>query len=200
MTRYRPSPDDPATKTPTVTISQAAEYTRDAVLSGLWDQREPHYQDPPKPCCIDAKLANFFGVSPQVAPGFDAFASLIGANRAQVILLLRQAAAGPNPKGSKTWPHSRRHVWDNLAPIDQLPSLEYADLPDANLSQANLSQADLSQADLTYAQMNQAILSWTDLRNANLQDADLRDSQTVNLNLNGANLTRAQLPGETRRE
>ena len=150
----------------------------------------------------------------------DAWGRMMNANRAHLVIMLREAGAGHDPFGDAEWSSTPAQVWENLAQMEQLPNLKgtglsgidfkWADLAHANLSGADLSGTDLRWADLTgadltganlsnanlsWASLSWASLSWASLMEADLQDADLRGAILNRTNLTGADLTRTNMAG-----
>ena len=140
----------------------------------------------------------------------DAWGRMMNANRAHLVIMLREAGAGHYPFSDAEWPSTPAQVWENLAQMEQLPDLEganlsridfkWADLASANLTGADLSGtdlrwADLASANLTGADLSNANLSWASLMEANLQGADLRGAIVNRTNLTQADLTRTNMAG-----
>ena len=140
----------------------------------------------------------------------DAWGQMMNANRAHLVIMLREAGAGHNPFSDSEWSSTPAQVWENLAQMQQLPDLKgadlsgvdfkWADLGSAELSNMDLSGtdlrwADLTAADLTGANLCNANLSWANLMEADLQDADLRGAILNRTNLTGADLTRTNMAG-----
>ena len=140
----------------------------------------------------------------------DAWGRMMNANRAHLVIMLREAGAGHDPFSDAEWPSTPAQVWENLAKVEQLPDLEganlsgvdfkWADLAHAKLKGADLSGtdlrwADLTATDLTGANLTGADLSWASLMEADLQDADLRGAILNRTNLTGADLTRTNMAG-----
>ena len=140
----------------------------------------------------------------------DAWGRMMNANRAHLVIMLREAGAGHDPFGDVEWSSTPAQVWENLAQMEQLPDLKgadlsgidfkWADLAHANLSGADLSGtdlrwADLTAADLTGANLSNTNLSWASLMEADLQDADLRGAILNRTNLTQADLTRTNMTG-----
>ena len=140
----------------------------------------------------------------------DAWGRMMNANRAHLVIMLREAGAAHYPFSDAEWPSTPAQVWENLAQMEQLPDLEganlsridfkWADLANANLTGADLSGtdlrwADLTATDLTGANLCNADLSWASLMEADLQDADLRGAILNRTNLTGADLTRTNMAG-----
>ena len=191
----------------------------------LIDQENGNYEEG-MPCCVGAHLANILEGSPSTAchfpatacdftDGIDAWAELMGGNRAHAILLLRQAGAGMFPIGNCDWDLPVSEVWENLKKIEELPSLvganlaeeilHYADLSDSDFTKANFTEADLQEsvlknsnftrADFTFAYMEEANLKGANLFCANLLHANLTDANLTNAILIGADLSNADLSG-----
>ena len=118
---------------------------------------------------------------------------LIKANRAHLVIMLREAGAGHDPFGGSEWPSTPAQVWENLAKVEQLPNLEGADLSGLDFKWADLDVADLKGANLSGANLSWASLMDTDLKDANLTGADLRWATLDGADLSNANLTGADL-------
>ena len=114
---------------------------------------------------------------------------LIKANRAHMMIMLREAGAGHDPFGGSEWSSTPAQVWENLAKVEQLPNLEGADLSGIDFKWADLDMADLKGANLSGANLSWASLQLTDLTGANLTGADLRWATLDGADLTGANLT-----------
>ena len=140
----------------------------------------------------------------------DAWGEMMNANRAHLVIMLREAGAGHDPFRNAEWSSTPAQVWENLAQMEQLPDLKDADLSGvdfkwadlahaklkgADLSGTDLRWADLTAADLTGANLCNANLSWASLMEADLQDADLRGAILNRTNLTGADLTRTNMAG-----
>ena len=192
-----------------LSIKEAFEQTAEVVCNGPWDQSVGHW-DPDKPCCVGARLVgalsaldldstdkfSFEGKGCRhYIKGIDAFAKLIGGNRAHVILMLKEAGAGHNPLSEAPWPSSREEVWARAARIETLPDLAGANLTGANLTGAYLADADLSGADLSGADLYRANLIDTSLKYANLTGADLAGANLIDADLSDADLSDADLTG-----
>jgi uncharacterized protein YjbI with pentapeptide repeats len=124
-------------------------------------------------------------------------------NRDEALSLLRGGT-----EGIAEWNRRRR-----LAPGQEIPDLNGADLTDADLGEnildldtrraadlsgaklqgADLSGAKLQGADLSRADLSGAFLSWADLLRADLREADLTDADFELADLTGADLTDADL-------
>ena len=115
----------------------------------------------------------------------EAWGRMMGANRAHLVIMLREAGAGHDPFGDAEWPSTPTQVWENLAKVEQLPNLDGADLSGLDFKWADLSNTDLTGTDLR----------WTTLVGANLEDADLRGAIIDGTNLEEADLTGANLTG-----
>ena len=114
----------------------------------------------------------------------DAWGRMMGANRAQLVIMLREAGASHDPFGNTEWPLPPAQVWENLARVEQLPNLNGADLSGVDFKWADLDGADLTGADLTGTD-----LRWAGLAGANLSNADLRGAIVGGTALDGADLT-----------
>ena len=140
----------------------------------------------------------------------DAWGRMMNANRAHLVIMLREAGAAHYPFSDAEWPSTPAQVWENLAQMEQLPDLKdadlsgvdfkWADLAHANLKGADLSGtdlrwADLTAADLTGANLSNANLSWASLMEADLQGANLTGADLNRTNLTGADLTRTNMAG-----
>ena len=148
---------------------------------------------PGVPCCIGAHLANFLIDKSHYVDGADAWAKLIGGNRAHAILLLRESGAGHNPFSSSPWPNPPGDVFKKIGIVEKLPSLIGANLSNVYLRGVDLSCTDLSDADLEDADLKNADLRDADLRGADLEDADLKNADLRGADLRGANLEGADL-------
>ena len=181
-----------------LSIKEAFEQTAEVVCNGPWDQSVGHW-DLDKPCCVGARLVGALSAldldsTDKLFPegegsffqGVDAFAKLIGGNRAHVILMLREAGAGHNPLSEDSWSSTREEVWARAARIETLPDLAGADLYRANLSGAYLSGADLYRANLSGADLSGANLSGANLSGANLSGANLYRANLIDADLSGA--------------
>ena len=155
----------------------------------------------------------------------DTWRLMMKANRAHLVIMLREAGAGHDPFGDTEWPLSPARVWENLARVEQLPDLnganlsgvdfkwadlngaglegtdltginfKWASLMDANISGANLTGADLRWADLDGADLEGADLTGTDLRWATLMGANLSNPDLRGAIIDGTNLDEANLTG-----
>ena len=74
----------------------------------------------------------------------DAWGRMMNANRAHLVIMLREAGAGHYPFSDAEWPSTPAQVWENLAQMEQLP-----DLKGANLSRIDFKWADLASANLS---------------------------------------------------
>ena len=135
----------------------------------------------------------------------DAWGRMMNANRAHLVIMLREAGAGHYPFSDAEWPSTPAQVSENLAKVEQLPNLEdadlsridfkWADLANANLTGADLTGTDLRWADLTGTNLSNANLSWASLMEADLTGSDLRGAILNRTNLTGADLTRTNMAG-----
>ena len=179
------------------------------------DQMEKHFR-PDTPCNIGAHLAYVMGVGPSKELGFndtgvtetemgpeavagaDAYARLIGGNRADAILLLRSCGA-PHDPFVFPWEVPPAEVFRRAAHSDTLPELRGADL-----SGTILSMADLHEADFRYANLSRALLSganvtgtdfsYADLSHAKMSFTDVSQAILVGTDLTGLDLTGSSLP------
>ena len=130
----------------------------------------------------------------------DAWGRMMKANRAHLVIMLREAGAGHDPFGDAEWSSTPAQVWQNLARVEQLPTLNGADLSGVDFKWADLGWAKLSNADLTGADLRWADLTGVNLSNTDLSWASLMDADLPNVDLRGAivnrtNLTRTDLTG-----
>ena len=123
----------------------------------------------------------------------DSWCLMMKANRAHLVIMLREAGAGHDPFGDAEWPSTSTQVWENLAKVEQLPTLDGADLSGLDFKWADLDGADLSNVDLTGANLRWANLMDTNLSNTNLTGADLRWADLDGADLSNANLTGTDL-------
>ena len=115
------------------------------------------------------------------------------ANRAHLVIMLREAGAGHDPFGNAEWPSTPAQVWENLAKVEQLPNLDGADLSGVDFKWANLCLTNLPNVDLTGADLRWTSLMDINLKGANLTGADLRWANMDGVDLSNANLTGADL-------
>ena len=80
----------------------------------------------------------------------EAWGRMMGANRAHLVIMLREAGAGHDPFGDAEWPSTPTQVWENLAKVEQLPNLDGADLSGLDFKWADLSNTDLTGTDLRW--------------------------------------------------
>ena len=123
----------------------------------------------------------------------DARCLMMKANRAHLVIMLREAGAGHDPFGDAEWSSTPAQVWKNLAQLEQLPTLNGADLSGADFKWADLSNTDLSNANLTRINFKWASLMDADLSGANLTGADLRWADLDGADMKGTNLTGTDL-------
>ena len=117
------------------------------------------------------------------------------ANRAHLVIMLREAGAGHDPFGNAEWSSTPTQVWENLAQVQQLPTLDGADLSGVDFKWADLGLTKLSNVDLTGADLRWASLMDVNLKGANLTGADLRWTTLAGANLKGADLRGAIIDG-----
>ena len=120
----------------------------------------------------------------------DTWCLTMKANRAHLVIMLREAGAGHDPFGNAEWSSTPTQVWENLAQVQQLPTLDGADLSGVDFKWADFSNTDLSNANLTGAD-----LRWADLKGANLTGADLRWATLMGANLKGVDLRDTMIDG-----
>ena len=125
----------------------------------------------------------------------DAWRLLMKANRAHLIILLREAGAGHEPFCDSGWSSTPTQVWENLAKVKQLPNLNGADFYGVDFKWADLKGADRSGADLQGANLSNTNLSAADLRWANLMEANLKDAYLRDTTIDGTILVEANLTG-----
>ena len=118
---------------------------------------------------------------------------MMKANRAHLVIMLREAGAGHDPFGDAEWSSTPAQVWENLGQLEQLPTLNGADLSGTDFKWADLNGADLSNANLTGINFKWASLMDADLLGANLTGADLRWADLDGADLEGADLTGTDL-------
>ena len=150
-----------------------------------------------RPCCVGAHLAHALDVGFGFFAGIDAWAVMMGGNRAHAILLLRQAGAPHDPLGGRRWETPAATVFERLSAIEEMPSLQGADLGGANLEAAGLGGADLRGADLRYANLEHAHLVAANLRGADLKGVFMAYANLWDADLQGADLRNANLRGAT---
>ena len=81
----------------------------------------------------------------------DAWCLIMKANRAHLVIMLREAGAGHDPFGNAEWSSTPTQVWEKLAQVQQLPTLDGADLSGVDFKWADLGLTKLSNVDLTGA-------------------------------------------------
>ena len=79
----------------------------------------------------------------------DAWGRMMNANRAHLVIMLREAGAGHYPFSDAEWSSTPAQVWENLAQMEQLPDLKGAGLSGLDFKWADLASANLTGADLT---------------------------------------------------
>lgn len=191
-------------------IRNLADATRGAVLYGPWSQEAGAFTNPEAPCCVGAKLANFFRVasgSPKdFFRGADAFARALGGNRLHVVCLLQEAGAGDSPLSSLDWDNDRDVVWNNLMKAERLPDLRNRtytsiDLTDMQAPRLDVSGAIFEGCLFTDAVLTQAVFDdvrapysefhRTDLSSTSFRNAVLRNARFNGADFSGADLTNA---------
>ena len=153
------------------------------------NQHHGHYRNRVTPCCVGAHLTHILTTeNTGYLDGADAWAKLIGGNRAHAILLLRQAGAPHDPFSEEEWPVPPSVVFEAAAMIETLPELRGSDLSHTILVDIDLAGADLSGTNLRFACMQDVNLQGAKLAGADLSGADLRDSNMEEIDLTGAML------------
>ena len=128
---------------------------------------------------------------------------MMKANRAHLVIMLREAGAGHDPFGNTEWSSTPAQVWENLAQVQQLPTLNGADLSGvdfkwADLTGVNLKGANLAGADLRWATLMGANLKGVDLRGAIINGTILDEADLTGANVTGVNLRSAYLDDDTK--
>ena len=123
----------------------------------------------------------------------DAWGRMMKANRAHLVIMLREAGAGHDPFGNAEWSSTPTQVWENLAQVQQLPTRDGADFSGLDFKWADLGLTKLSNVDLTGADLRWTSLMDVNLKGANLTGADLRWANLDGSDLSNANLTGADL-------
>ncbi len=193
-----------------LSVAEAARLVEEAVTAPGIDQSVGSWREDGR-CCMGSRIAHALGVeTPNYLNGVDEWARLMGATRAQVILMLRDAGAGPDPLGPARWQESPRAVWRRLESLREMPRLHHRDLSRQNLARtdlrdsdlagtrlyrANLRGAELDNADLTRADLRAADLAGASLRCARMRDADLRGADLTGADISKANLNGARTEG-----
>ena len=168
------------------------------------NQHHGHYRNRVTPCCVGAHLAHILTTqNTGYLDGADAWAKLIGGNRAHAILLLREAGAPHDPFSEEEWPIPPSLVFEAAAMIETLPELRGADLSHTILVDTDLAGVDLSgtnfrlaymhDIDLQGANLAKADLSGADLRGSNMEDVDLTSAMLVDTSLVRTQMARADL-------
>ena len=148
---------------------------------------------PTRACCVGSHLAHILGAGSSYLKGADAWAALVGGNRAHAILLLRAAGAPHRPFGTGQWKAPPHEVFAKLHHIETLPALTGADLSGNDLRWADLTGADLFGANLRMTSLYRANLAGANLSGTNLYQAFLYGTNLSKANLYGANLTEANM-------
>ena len=117
------------------TVREFAEFTRDKVLSGKWNQARGNYRpDEDNPCCVGAKIAYAFGecrtyqcegqesiILYVFSDGAHIAREAMGLEHDQISSLLWVCGASPHPFSEEKWPESRELVWSRLALVEVAP-------------------------------------------------------------------------------
>ena len=181
---------------------------------GAWIEQVEIRQDnsqylPDTPCCVGARLAGFFKVAEgnlsDFVRGAEALARWFGVNRAELVLMLREAGLCNDPFSAYTWRRPPAEVFGKLAEIETAPDTENQDFRHCQLTGARLSGARLSgieadfvhfdRSDMEGAQLEKARLYHADFYNTNLRHANLRGAFLRCANLERADLSFANLDG-----
>ena len=117
-----------------MTIQEAIEKVREAVCSLDVDpSRECQQKDNRYSLITRLSLSHALSskyvhryVHPYALP--DAWGRMMKANRAHLVIMLREAGAAHDPFSDSEWPFTPAQVWENLAQVEQLPDLKGADL------------------------------------------------------------------------
>ena len=179
-----------------MTIQEAIEKVREAVCfpdmdpSREYQQKDNRYSLITRLSLSHALSSKYVHryVHPYALP--DAWGRMMNANRAHLVIMLREAGAGHDPFSDAEWPSTPTQVWQNLAQVKQLPTLNGADLSGVDLRWADLTGVNLKGANLAGAD-----LRWATLMGANLKGADLRGAIIDGTFLDEADLTGANLTG-----
>ena len=188
-----------------MTIQEAIEKVREAVCfpdmdpSREYQQKDNRYSLITRLSLSHALSSKY--VHPYALP--DAWGRMMNANRAHLVIMLREAGAGHDPFGDAEWSSTPTQVWENLAQVEQLPTLNGADLSRvdfkwADLTGVNLTGANLAGADLRWATLMGANLSHADLRGAIIDGTFLDEADLTGANVTGVNLNAAYLDDDTK--
>ena len=79
----------------------------------------------------------------------DTWGEMMNANRAHLVIMLREAGAGHDPFRNAEWSSTPAQVWENIAQMEQLPDLKDADLSGVDFKWANLIGTNLKGTDLS---------------------------------------------------
>ena len=162
-----------------MTIQEAIEKVREAVCfpdmdpSREYQQKDNRYSLITRLSLSHALSSKYVHryVHPYALP--DAWGRMMKANRAHLVIMLREAGAGHDPFGDAEWPSTPTQVWQNLAQVEQLPNLDGADLSGVDFRWATLMGANLSHADLRGAIIDGTFLDEADLTGANVTGVNL---------------------------
>ena len=83
-------------------------------------------------------MAQLFHTPSVVDSLSDPWCLLMKANRAHLVIMLREAGAGHDPFGNAEWSSTPTQVWENLAQVKQLPTLDGADFSGLDFKWADL--------------------------------------------------------------
>ena len=163
-----------------MTIQETIEKVRETASLPNMDPSRECWQDNGQ-CSLEARLCH--ALSSENVHLYDlpdAWGRMMGANRAHLVIMLREAGAGHDPFGDTEWTISPAQVWENLARVEQLPDLNGADFSGVDFKHADLTGTDLR---------------WAGLAGANLSNADLRGAIVGGTSLDRADLTGANMTG-----
>ena len=190
-----------------MTIQEAIEKVREAVCFPVMDPSR-EYQQKDNRYSLITRLSHALSslyVHPYIHPYAlpDAWGRMMKANRAHLVIMLREAGAGHDPFGNTEWSSTPAQVWENLAQVQQLPTLNGADLSGvdfkwADLTGVNLKGANLAGADLRWATLMGANLKGVDLRGAIINGTILDEADLTGANVTGVNLRSAYLDDDTK--
>ena len=187
-----------------MTIQEAIEKVREAVCSPDVDP-SPEGQQKDNRYSLITRLSLSHALSSKYVHRYvhpyalpDAWGRMMKANRAHLVIMLREAGAAHDPFSNAEWPFTPAQVWENLAQVEQLPNLDGADLSGVDFRWANLTGANLSNADLRWATLMYADLSNADLRGAIIDGTILDEADLTGANVTGLNLRSAYLDDDTK--
>ncbi len=177
--------------------TEITEYFEKAEKTGMIDQNEGYFKSG-EPCCVGAHLAHLLegeryfqvGRKSLIRKMREKFPEF---NFGHLSLIARSVGIDVALFGTRTWEIKPSVLFRRLAEIEELPSLQKADLRGENLHDADLRNADLRGADLRVSNLRGADIRNADLRGANLRGADLRNADLRDADLRKADLRDADL-------